>query len=49
MDSLNDVIAQLPKARIGEEMRSTFKTIFSELLKYDEMEEIASLEAFWRS
>jgi len=49
LDSLNDVIAQLPKARIGEEMRSTFKTIFSELLKYDEMEEISSLEAFWRS
>lgn len=49
LDSLNDVVAQLPKTKIGEEMRSTFKTIFSEFLKYDEMEEILSLEAFWRS
>lgn len=49
LDSLNDVIDQLPKARIGEEMRIMFKTIFSELLKYDEIEEISSLEAFWRS
>ncbi len=47
--SLNDVIEQLPKNRIGDEMRSTFKQIFSELLKYDELDEITSMEAFWRS
>lgn len=47
--SLNDVIAQLPKNRIGDEMRSAFKQIFSELLKYDELIEITSMEAFWRS
>jgi hypothetical protein len=49
LNSLNDVISQLPKNRIGEEMRITFKSIFTELLRYDEMEEISSLEAFWRS
>lgn len=49
LESLNDVIEQLPKNRIGDEMRSTFKQIFSELLKYDELDEINSMEAFWRS
>jgi len=49
LESLNDVIEQLPKNRIGDEMRSAFKQIFSELLKYDELEEITSMEAFWRS
>ena len=49
LESLNDVIAQLPKNRIGDEMRTTFKQIFSELLKYDELSEITSMEAFWRS
>ena len=49
LESLNDVIAQLPKNRIGDEMRSTFKQIFSELLKYDELSEIETMEAFWRS
>lgn len=47
--SLNEVINQLPKTRIGDEMRSAFKSIFLELLKYDEMDEISSLEGFWRS
>lgn len=49
LERLNDVIAQLPKNRIGDEMRSAFKHIFSELLKYDELSEIESMEAFWRS
>ena len=49
LEELNNVTAALPKARIGEEMRNRFKTIFWELLRYDEMEEIPSLEAFWRS
>lgn len=49
LDSLNDVIEQLPKKRIGDEMRNAFKQIFSELLKYDELDEITSMEAFWRS
>lgn len=49
LESLNDVIAQLPKNRIGDEMRSAFKHVFSELLSYEELSEIVSLEAFWRS
>lgn len=47
--SLNEIIDQLSKNRIGDEMRRTFKTIFSELLKYEDLEEIQSMEAFWRS
>lgn len=49
LDSLNAVTEQLPKNRIGDEMRSYFKQVFTELLKYDEIEEIPSMEAFWRS
>lgn len=49
LESLNGVIAQLPKNRIGDEMRSYFKQVFSEFLKYDEIDEISSMEAFWRS
>ena len=49
LESLNDLIAQLPKTRIGDEMRRTFKNAFSELLRYNDLDEINSLEAFWRS
>lgn len=49
LESLNDVVAQLPKNRIGDEMRNYFKQVFSEFLKYDEIDEISSMEAFWRS
>lgn len=46
--SLNEAVVQIPKKRIGEETRLAFKRSFYELLKYDEIEEISSLEAFWR-
>lgn len=51
LNSLNEVIKSQSqsKSKIGDEMRNTFKYIFSELLKYDELEEITSLEAFWRA
>ena len=49
LDSLNNVVSELPKNRIGDEMRSYFKQAFTELLKYDEIDEISSMEAFWRS
>ena len=49
LESLNEVIDQLPKNRIGDEMRSAFKFIFSEFLKYEDLGEITSMEAFWRS
>lgn len=37
LESLNDVVAQLPKNRIGDEMRNYFKQVFSEFLKYDRL------------
>lgn len=49
LDSLNYVVSELPKNRIGDEMRNYFKQVFAELLKYDEIDEISSMEAFWRS
>lgn len=49
LDSLNDVINQLSKSRIGDEMRNLFKVVFNELLRYEELEEIPSMESFWRS
>lgn len=49
LESLNAVVEQLPKNRIGDEMRSYFKQAFTELLKYDEIGEVSSMEAFWRS
>lgn len=49
LDSLNEVISQLSKNRIGDEMRNLFKTVFSELLRYQNLEEIPSMESFWRS
>lgn len=49
LDSLNAVVSQLPKSRIGDEMRNLFKLIFTELLRYENLNEIPSMEAFWRS
>lgn len=48
LDILNAVCAGLSKARIGDEMRRLFKNSFMSLLKYEEIEEINSLEDFWR-
>lgn len=48
LDSLNEVINQLPKSRIGDEMRNLFKLVFAELLRCDDLYEIPSMETFWR-
>lgn len=48
LDILNFVCAGLPKSRIGDEMRRLFKDAFMSLLKYDDMNEVHSLEDFWR-
>lgn len=48
LDILNSVCAGLPKSRIGDEMRRLFKDAFMSLLKYEDMDEICSLEDFWR-
>jgi hypothetical protein len=46
--SLNDVVEALPKSKIGDEMRHLFKNVFTEMLRYEELDEIKSLETFWR-
>lgn len=48
LDILNSRCIGLPKTRIGDEMRVLFKDAFMGLLKYDDIEEISSLEDFWR-
>ena len=45
---LNEIIEGLSKARIGDEMRRTFKNAFSEMIKYDNLNELPSFESFWR-
>lgn len=48
LDILNSVCASLSKSRIGDEMRRLFKDAFMSLLKYEDIDEINSLEVFWR-
>lgn len=48
LDTLNSVISGLSKSRIGDEMRRLFKNAFGEMLKYEDLNELDSLEAFWR-
>ena len=48
LDVLNTRCIGLPKTRIGDEMRVLFKDAFMGMLKYDDIEEVSSLEDFWR-
>ncbi|PTQ84504.1 hypothetical protein C8U37_10871 [Trichococcus patagoniensis] len=48
LSSLSDVVEELPKTKIGDEMRRLFKNAFTEILRYDDLDEIPSLETFWR-
>ena len=48
LDILNSVCAGLSKSRIGDEMRRLFKDVFMSLLKYDAIDEVSSLEDFWK-
>lgn len=48
LDILNTRCLGLPKTRIGDEMRLLFKDAFMGMLKYDDIEEVSSLEDFWR-
>ncbi len=48
LDVLNTRCIRLPKTRIGDEMRLLFKDAFMAMLKYDDIEEVSSLEDFWR-
>lgn len=48
LEVLNEIVDKLPRTRIGDSLRHLFKTAFSELIRYEELEEIPSLETFWR-
>lgn len=48
LNTLNDIISSLSKSRIGDEMRRLFKNAFSEMIKYEDLDELESLEVFWR-
>ena len=48
LNVLNEICEALPKSRIGDEMRRLFKNVFMSMLKYDDFDEIVSLEDFWR-
>ena len=48
LEVLNDIIGGLSNTRIGDEMRRTFKNAFSEMIKYDNLNELPSFESFWR-
>lgn len=45
---LNEIIEKLPRTRIGDSLRHLFKNAFSELIRYDNLEEVPSMETFWR-
>ncbi len=48
LESLSDVVRELPKSKIGDEMRRLFKNAFSEMIRYENIEEMPSFESFWR-
>lgn len=48
LETLNSIVQSLSKSRIGDEMRRLFKNAFSEMIKYEELEELSTLESFWR-
>lgn len=48
LEVLNEIIEKLPRTRIGDSLRHLFKNAFSELIRYDNIEEIPSMETFWR-
>jgi len=49
LEVLNEMIARLSKARIGDEMRTYFKNVFSSMLSYDSWTEIDNLQPIWLS
>ena len=48
LEVLNEIVEKLPRTRIGDSLRHLFKNAFSELIRYDKLEEIPSMETFWR-
>lgn len=48
LEVLNEIVEKLPRTKIGDSLRHLFKTAFSELIRYDNIEEIPSMETFWK-
>ena len=48
LEVLNEIVEKLPRTRIGDNLRHLFKNAFSELIRYDNLEEVPSMETFWR-
>ena len=48
LTTLNEISSNLPKSRIGDEMRRLFRDAFLGMLKNEEFDEIDSMDDFWR-
>lgn len=48
LEVLNEIIGKLPRTKIGDSLRYLFKNAFTELIRYDNLDEIPSMETFWR-
>jgi hypothetical protein len=48
LEVLNEIVEKLPRTRIGDSLRHLFKNAFTELIRYDNLDEVPSLETFWR-
>lgn len=48
LEVLNEIVEKLPRTRIGDNLRHLFKNAFSELIRYENLEEVPSMETFWR-
>ena len=48
LNVLNEIVEKLPRTRIGDSLRYLFKNAFTELIRYDNLDEVPSMETFWR-
>lgn len=47
LETLNTVISNLPKNRIGDDQRQLYKNSFSDIIRFPDIDEISSLHDFW--
>lgn len=48
LEVLNEIVEKLPRTRIGDSLRYLFKNAFTEMIRYDNLDEVPSMETFWR-
>ena len=48
LEVLNEIVEKLPRTRIGDSLRYLFKNAFTELIRYEDLDEVPSMETFWR-